>query len=202
MIIPDPASGSQVRSAPVVVRFNSGRGASRQTSLSGTVVAKFAVRVTKDYLVFCAAHFITFGGECETLHGHNYRVTVRLEGKIDENYYVFDFVTLKNIAREECGQLDHRMLLPTENPHLTVEVRDGAVTVRFRDRVYQFPESDVVLLPVPNTTAEMLARYLAGRLRSHPLIAAAPNLEVLEVEVEESFGQSACCREVLRESNR
>ncbi len=165
-------------------------------------MGKFAVRVTKDYLVFCAAHFITFGGECETLHGHNYRVTVSLAGEVDDNYYVFDFVTLKNIAREECNRLDHRMLLPANNPHLGIEVRDGTVTVRFRDRVYQFPESDVVLLPIPNTTAEMLARYLAGRLRSHPLLTGARNLEVLEVEVEESFGQSARYREILREKER
>ncbi len=159
----------------------------------------FAVTVTKDYLVFCAAHFITFGGECETLHGHNYRVTVKIEGTPDANHYVFDFVTLKNIAREECNRLDHRMLLPTENPHLAITVQNGAVAVRFRDRVYQFPEADVVLLPIPNTTAEMLARYLAGRLRAHPLIAGAPNLEVLEVEVEESFGQAARYREILKE---
>ncbi len=151
----------------------------------------FAVRVTKDYLVFCAAHFITFGGECETLHGHNYRVTVILEGRTDENHYVFDFVTLKRLARAECDRLDHRLLLPTENEHLEVKAADGSVFVRFKEKLYQFPEADVVLLPVPNTTAEMLARYLAGRLRSHPLIAQASNLEVLEVEVEESFGQSA-----------
>lgn len=159
----------------------------------------FAVTVTKDYLVFSAAHFITFGGECETLHGHNYRVTVTITGRPDENHYVFDFVTLKEIARQECSRLDHRMLLPTENPELAVAVRDGAVTVRFRERVYQFPEADVVLLPIPNTTAEMLARYLAGRLRAHPFIAGARNLEALEVEVEESFGQSARYREILKE---
>ncbi len=157
----------------------------------------FAVRVTKDYLVFCAAHFITFGGECEALHGHNYRVTVTLEGRTDENHYVFDFVTLKRLAKAECDRLDHRLLLPTENKHLQVRVENGSVFVRFKEKLYQFPEDDVVLLPVTNTTAEMLARYLAGRLRSHPLIAGASNLEALEVEVEESFGQSARYREEL-----
>ncbi|MEZ5948126.1 MAG: 6-carboxytetrahydropterin synthase [Planctomycetaceae bacterium] len=34
----------------------------------------YRVRVTKDHLVFSAAHFITFNGTiCERLHGHNWR---------------------------------------------------------------------------------------------------------------------------------
>ena len=42
---------------------------------------EFRVSVTKDYLVFASAHFITFAGHrCEGLHGHNYRVRVTLEG--------------------------------------------------------------------------------------------------------------------------
>ena len=39
--------------------------------------AEFRVSVTKDYLVFASAHFITFAGHrCEGLHGHNYRARV------------------------------------------------------------------------------------------------------------------------------
>jgi 6-pyruvoyltetrahydropterin/6-carboxytetrahydropterin synthase len=38
---------------------------------------RYTVRVSKDYLVFCAGHFITYDGDhCERLHGHNYRVAV------------------------------------------------------------------------------------------------------------------------------
>ena len=41
----------------------------------------FRVSVTKDYLVFASAHFITFAGHrCEGLHGHNYRVRVPFAG--------------------------------------------------------------------------------------------------------------------------
>ena len=44
-------------------------------------VEQFRVQVSKDYLVFASAHFITFRGhQCETLHGHNYRVGVAVEG--------------------------------------------------------------------------------------------------------------------------
>jgi len=57
---------------------------------------RFKVRVTKDHLVFCSGHFISFEGDkCERLHGHNYRATVEIEGDLDENHYVFDFIALK-----------------------------------------------------------------------------------------------------------
>jgi 6-pyruvoyltetrahydropterin/6-carboxytetrahydropterin synthase len=155
----------------------------------------YAVRVTKDYLVFCSAHFITYGNECETLHGHNYRAAITLEGVPDANHYVFDFVTLKHLGKSLCERLDHRVLLPSENEHLVLE-RDGdGIIVRFREKTYRFPIADVVLLPIPNTTAEMLARYLAQQLRRDALVAAATHLSAIEVEVEESFGQSARYRE-------
>src|SRR6266446_6703234 len=48
-----------------------------------TMSEHFHVRVTKDYLVFSAAHFITFAGNvCERLHGHNYRVAAEVEGQL------------------------------------------------------------------------------------------------------------------------
>ena len=57
---------------------------------------EFSVSVTKDYLVFASAHFITFAGHrCEGLHGHNYRVRVTVEGALDQDtWFVFDFVVL------------------------------------------------------------------------------------------------------------
>src|SRR6476660_3736636 len=57
---------------------------------------RFQVRVTKDHLVFCSGHFISYEGDkCERLHGHNYRAAVEIEGELDENHYVFDFIALK-----------------------------------------------------------------------------------------------------------
>ena len=43
-------------------------------------MSTFKVHVSKDYLIFCAAHFVTYDGVCEPLHGHNYRASVTLEG--------------------------------------------------------------------------------------------------------------------------
>ena len=79
------------------------------------------VRVTKDHLVFSAAHFITFNGNiCERLHGHNWRTAVEVEGPLDENQYVFDFIALRDGLQTIVNRLDHRMLLPTKHPTILV----------------------------------------------------------------------------------
>lgn len=161
-------------------------------------MAAYRVVVEKDYLVFAAGHFITYGDQCEGLHGHNYRARVEVEGELDENSYVFDFVTLKRIMRRLVDEIDHKMLLPLDNPFLELREANGEVEVRYRDRRYVFPRDDVVLLPIPNTTAEMLATYLAGRLKAELAQHGKGNLTALAVEVEESFGQSAWYREQLK----
>jgi len=158
---------------------------------------EFRVSVTKDYLVFASAHFITFAGHrCEALHGHNYRVGVVVEGALDpESWYVFDFVALKHIMRKLCDDIDHRVLLATENPHLQITEQGDAVTVAYDGTPrYLFPRRDCALLPLPNTTVEMLAEYLTGRLRAALAAEGARGLTAIEMEVEENFGQSATFR--------
>ena len=126
---------------------------------------RYTVRVTKDYLVFCAGHFITYyGNDCERLHGHNYRVAVEVEAPLDENHYVFDFIALKNIMRELIEELDHHMLVPTRSKLIGVEEKGVGVRVSFGEKEWVFPREDCVLLPIANTTAELLATYLADRL--------------------------------------
>ncbi len=161
-------------------------------------MSDFRVRVTKDYTVFCAGHFITYEGDrCETLHGHNYRAAASLEGALNANHYVFDFVTFKKLLRATCDQLDHRMLLPLHNPLIVVTQDEREVEVVFRDRRYVFPREDCVLLPIANTTAELLAEWIAGELKAELVRRNATGLTTLEVEVEETVGQTAYCRIAL-----
>jgi 6-pyruvoyltetrahydropterin/6-carboxytetrahydropterin synthase len=161
---------------------------------SGQHSERYKVRVTKDHLVFCSAHFISYEGDkCERLHGHNYRTAVEIEGKLDANYYVFDFIALKNRTRAITDELDHRMLLPTRNALIRVTEEARSVRVRYRDREWLFPRDDCVLLPLENTTAELLARYIAQRLAEDLRRHHGYGPEILRVEVEENVGQSATC---------
>jgi 6-pyruvoyltetrahydropterin/6-carboxytetrahydropterin synthase len=161
--------------------------------------SSYKVTVSKDYLLFAAGHFIAYEDFREMLHGHNYRVSVELEGELDRNAYVFDFVTLKRIMRQLVNELDHRMMLPLHNPVLRVEEGGAEVRVEFTDgsRRYLFPREDVILLPVPNTTAEMLARHFVGRLREELQGEDTSNLTAVTIEVEETTGQAARYREEL-----
>ncbi len=152
------------------------------------------MRVTKDHLVFSAAHFITFaGGVCERLHGHNWRTSVELVGALDENQYVFDFIALRDALQKIVDGLDHRVLLPTEHPKICVHAAPHAVEARFENRRWVFPLEDCVLLPIENTTAELIAFWIAGQLRDQLNRSPKHALDRLRVEVEENFGQSAFC---------
>lgn len=153
---------------------------------------RYHIRVTKDYLVFSSGHFISYEGDkCERLHGHNYRTSVEVEGPLDENFYVFDFIALKNHTKVITDELDHRMMLPTKSRIILLEESPKCVRVRYKDREWLFPREDCVLLPIENTTAELLARYIGERLREDlgKVFHFVPAM--LCVEVEESFGQSA-----------
>jgi 6-pyruvoyltetrahydropterin/6-carboxytetrahydropterin synthase len=161
-------------------------------------MGSFKISVEKDYLGFASGHFITYDGhQCETLHGHNYRVRVVLEGPVDENFYVLDFVRTKKLMKRICDELDHRVLLATENRLIELRETDEGVWVRYKQRRFLFPREDVVLLPIPNTTAEMLAQYICGRVRAELRALDAAHLTAIEIEVEESIGQAAVYRETF-----
>ena len=130
-------------------------------------------------------------GKCARLHGHNYRAAVEVEGRLDCNFYVFDFIAIKHRTKAITDELDHRMLLPTQNPLIALEETPGSVRVRYREREWRFPREDCVLLPIENTTAELLARYIARRLLADLRSEYQYEPRVLRVEVEENIGQSA-----------
>src|SRR3954452_18251949 len=102
---------------------------------------RFQVRVSKDYLVFCSGHFISYEGDkCEKLHGHNYRATVEIEGELDSrSFYVFDFIALKQLTKAITDELDHRMMLATRNPVIQLKEVGAGIHVRYKEREWVFP---------------------------------------------------------------
>lgn len=61
---------------------------------------------------FDAAHnLIHYHGKCEKLHGHTYKLVVKLSGTPDKEGMIFDFVELKRIVKEQVVNLfDHAYL--------------------------------------------------------------------------------------------
>ncbi len=163
--------------------------------------SRYKVRVTKDYLVFSAGHFITYGGDnCERIHGHNYRVAVEIEDDLDENKYVFDFIALRDMTRALTDELDHRMLLPDRSSLIQVTEDGSNWVARYQERYWSFPKDECVLLPISNTTTELIADYLSSRLRDLMEARGLRLPKVLRVDVDECFGQSATA-EWVREEN-
>jgi 6-pyruvoyltetrahydropterin/6-carboxytetrahydropterin synthase len=61
---------------------------------------------------FAAAHALrNYHGKCENVHGHNYKVQVRVIGpELDETGMLVDFVELKRLLRGAVERLDHQFL--------------------------------------------------------------------------------------------
>lgn len=156
----------------------------------------YRVRVTKDHLVFSAGHFITIetpqGQVCERLHGHNWRTCVDVCGPLDNNGYVYDFIALRDALQTIVADLDHRMLLPLNHPQIKVAPSEREVEVLYDTKRWVFPREDCRVLPIAQTTAELLAHWIGAQLRQK-LGDSARSLTWLRVHVEENFGQWATC---------
>ena len=158
---------------------------------------RYAVRMRKAVHVFCAGHFITLTDTlCEPVHGHNWTAAAEVEGAPDAHGMVIDFILLRDQLAAITARLDHRMLLPTENRFLdvtTAAVAPGReeVTVRFGDRRWVFPADECVLLPVANTPAEWIARWIGSQLLDAFAERGQPIRGALRIEIDECLGQSA-----------
>ena len=157
---------------------------------------RFSIEVAKDYFNFASAHFLVFAnGQREALHGHNYQVSVALEGELDRAGVVLDFITFKPLVKRVCDDLDHRTLIQSQSPVLKVRKKDAAVEIRYKQQRILLPKRDVILLPLANTSTELLAEYIAKQInRRVRRQFAGARLRSIEVGVEEARGQRGMFR--------
>lgn len=159
----------------------------------------YHIRIAKERFVFSAAHFITYAGNvCERLHGHNYGVSAEVAAPLEQNHYVVDFIAVRDALVEITQELDHRVLLPTSHPTIRVEAGEREVTATFEDRRWVFPKGDCVLLPVANTTTELIARHIGQKLLGSLAARGIPTPESLRVVVDECHGQEGVWSWVTR----
>jgi 6-pyruvoyltetrahydropterin/6-carboxytetrahydropterin synthase len=153
------------------------------------VPESFKVHIAKVEHVFSAAHFITFASHCERLHGHNYHVAAEVSGPLDEDSVVVDFLALREILGKITQDLDHYVLLPTEHPKIRVTESTDEITATFENRRWVFPRGDCRLLPLANTTAELLARYIGKSLLATLDTEFGFIPATLRIELDECDGQ-------------
>jgi 6-pyruvoyltetrahydropterin/6-carboxytetrahydropterin synthase len=157
----------------------------------------FSIEVAKDYFNFASAHFLIFAdGKREPLHGHNYQVSVSMEGDLDRAGVVLDFISFKPLVKRICDSLDHRTLIQTESPVIKVRARAQEIEVRYGKQKIILPKQDVILLPLANTSTELLAEHIANRIRQD-VRRKFPHTTIrfMEVGVEEARGQRGFYRD-------
>ncbi len=130
-------------------------------------------------------------GSREPLHGHNYKISVKGDAPKLTDDMVFDFLDIKPIVRDACNELDHRLLLPQNNPHLKIETNDKNYVLKIQEDTFSIPIKDCLILPIPNTSAENLSYYFAHQIQKRVFEKFKFKFSQLEIEVEETPGQSA-----------
>jgi 6-pyruvoyltetrahydropterin/6-carboxytetrahydropterin synthase len=153
---------------------------------------RWSIDIQKDYLKFSAAHFLIFpDGTAERLHGHNYKVYTQVESALDPHGLVLNFKEIKPLVKQVCDELDEHLLVPGQHPVLRCQQHDdGTTEVVYQDRRYRLPTSDVIVLPITNTSAENLATWVGRQVRER-LARGWPRIRItaVRVGVEESPGQ-------------
>jgi dihydroneopterin triphosphate aldolase (PTPS-III) / 6-pyruvoyltetrahydropterin synthase len=171
-----------------------------------TITTNFEVNVAKEDFKFNAAHFVAFPGFRERLHGHNYRVGVRLLGQrhIGADGYVIDFGCIKDVCKQVCKKLNEHFLCPVYSNVLEIVHKDNHVQLTCEDgSQFSFPELDCAMLPIVHATTEELAIYLWGEILKglHASYLIQRGIHTMEITVSEAPGQDATFRlEVPTES--
>lgn len=156
---------------------------------------RFSIEVAKDYFNFASAHFLIFAnGHREPLHGHNYQVTVAMEGELDTAGVILDFIAFKPLVKKICDDLDHRTLIQTESPLLKVRRTSEEIEIMYKKQRLVLPRADVILLPLINTSTELLAEYVASRVQRRVQQRFSARVRYMEVAVEEARGQRGIFR--------
>lgn len=152
----------------------------------------WAITLEKEYFKFSCAHFLIFpDGSKERLHGHNYHVSVEIEGDLNDKGLVIDFLDAKPVIRELCDSLDEHWLVPGQHPELKIEHReDGHTSVVYREERYLVPTPEIVVLPVNNTSVENLSTWF-GRELERRLVErfGVSQVRRLRVAISETPGQ-------------
>jgi 6-pyruvoyltetrahydropterin/6-carboxytetrahydropterin synthase len=113
---------------------------------------------------FSSAHFVIGHDKCGRIHGHNFHVAVEISGPLDSQYFVIDFIDVKNAIKAEVDKLDHRILIPVSAKSLTLKESKDSIEFSFLGKKYMVPREDACLLPLPAITSELLAKHFHDAL--------------------------------------
>jgi 6-pyruvoyltetrahydropterin/6-carboxytetrahydropterin synthase len=134
---------------------------------------------------FASAHFIVDHEKCGRLHGHNYFIKVTIRGELNKDHMVLDYGILKDELKKITKPLDHKVIIAENADGLTIKKTKESIEIITCNKRYLFPVEDVIILPLPATTAEEFAKHFHNELKQ-----IWPDF-FISVLIEESPGASA-----------
>ena len=118
-----------------------------------------------------------------------------MEGELDRAGVVLDFISFKPLVKQVCDALDHRTLIQTKSSAISVRTNVREVEILYKKQKLLLPRGDVILLPIVNTSTELLAEYIARQIKRKVRQKFAAKIRYMEVAVEEARGQRGIFRD-------
>lgn len=143
---------------------------------------------------FSAAHFIPTIDKCNRLHGHDYSISLELEGE-PENGILIDYGVVKSAIRGIISNMDHKVLLPENSPLTKVVCDHRECVASYGTKEFRFPVSDVYILDRQITSSEMIADHVITEFAKR--MKPNRNLRRVQICVYEGPGQCTCQEKAL-----
>lgn len=164
----------------------------------------FEVHVQKEDFKFNASHFVAFRGYRERIHGHNYKVGVRLIGeRIQHDGYLLDFGDVKKAVRKLCKSWNEYFICPLLSDVIRIEEVDLSGVPHMQltcedNSLFVFPKSDCLCLPISHATTEEMSVYIWWKVRDmlkdNDVDLSKRGIRTMEITVQEAVGQESVFR--------
>ncbi len=138
---------------------------------------------------FSASHFLPTHDKCQRLHGHDYSVSVEIEGYTDRGFVV-DFLVVEKILKQIVDRLDHRVLLPNQSERLEWHESGENMDISYNGHLLSIPKAFIHRVDVDSTSSEELSSYLASLLFDE--LKDEKNVKSLTLCLYEGPGRGAC----------
>lgn len=140
-------------------------------------------------LRFSAAHFLPTHDKCQRIHGHDYSVSVEIEG-VEKSGFVVDFLLVEKVLRDILDRMDHRVLLPEQSNDLEWHESEKNMVISYNAFQISVPLEFIYRVKVPSTSSEDLSDYIADLLMSE--LKDEKNVKSLTLCIYEGPGRGAC----------
>ena len=151
----------------------------------------YRLKINREDFNFSAAHIFINNNKIERLHGHNYHITVEVEGNLNNDFYLIDFRKIKKIIKDICKSLNHRTLIPKLNPMIKISHSEEYVRLEINKKFMQLFSEDVYFFPLPNVSTELISLFFFNKVSKALKKINGNRVEIIKIEITESFGQSA-----------